>query len=183
MEVCGPFSLSHEGGGGWRSPNGRSKSCQHHRFGDVSDGASQYIREDLALEFSLSDEYNEKITLSVGDSAAMVEAMYRNGERQVKTDRAQELYDWAADLCASSLQTVTTVGKSLALFTAKIPGIYFLLVGKLGDVTTSMGLANKEPDNWLVVKAGKAVDLHDRLPDHRLILLFKTHGINGNKAV
>ncbi|KAJ3161520.1 hypothetical protein HDU88_007325 [Geranomyces variabilis] len=85
----------------------------------------------------------------------------------VATDRAHELYDWAADLCAPSLQTVTTVGKSLSLFTAKIPGIYFLLVGKLGDVKTSMGLASSEPDSWLVVKAGKAVDLNDRLPDHR----------------
>ncbi|KAJ3177616.1 hypothetical protein HDU87_004369 [Geranomyces variabilis] len=82
-------------------------------------------------------------------------------------DGAQELYGWVADLCAPSLQTVTTVGKSLSLFTVKIPGIYFLLVGKLGDVKTSMGLANAEPDNWLVVNAGKAVDLNGRLPDHR----------------
>ncbi|KAI8586954.1 hypothetical protein BDZ88DRAFT_454533 [Geranomyces variabilis] len=49
----------------------------------------------------------------------------------------------------------------------RYPGIYFLLVGKLGDMRTSMGLANAELDNWLVVKAGKAVDLNDGLPDHR----------------
>ncbi|KAJ3168356.1 hypothetical protein HDU87_001193 [Geranomyces variabilis] len=44
----------------------------------------QYIRDDLAREFSLSDEYKEKITLSADDTTAMVEAMYRNGEREVK---------------------------------------------------------------------------------------------------
>ncbi|KAJ3163661.1 hypothetical protein HDU86_000248 [Geranomyces michiganensis] len=62
---------------------------------------------------------------------------------------------------------MTTVGRSLSLFIAKIPGIYFLLVGKLGELKKSMGLANAEPANWLVVKAGKAVDLNDGLPDHR----------------
>ncbi|KAJ3144438.1 hypothetical protein HDU89_008264 [Geranomyces variabilis] len=53
----------------------------------------------------------------------------------VSTDRAQELYDWAADFWATC--------------------------------KTSMGLAYSEPGSWLVVKAGKAVDLNDRLPDHR----------------
>ncbi|KAI8585442.1 hypothetical protein BDZ88DRAFT_468668 [Geranomyces variabilis] len=70
----------------------------------------------------------------------------------VATDRAQELCDWAADLCAPSVQTVTTVGKSLSLFTAGIPGIYFLLVGKLGDLPDHRREFGNYPGATLTVK-------------------------------